>query len=168
MLKLNILHVLIAGGAFGGIAALRREAKGRTLTPARLFLAPLLAFATTVLLLTVSLPSAREPALWGLGLAVGLVAGTARGSLLRLQVDRLWDRLRLPRARDGLWAGCLLAVLAIAAFGTEAMPGDLPWTTAIELIASTVAAACAGFLAARSVSLWLRSLRAPHSNLHRP
>lgn len=168
MLKLNILHLLVIGGAAGAVAVLRREANGRSLTPGRLFVAPLFATATTVLLLTASLPGAREPALWGLGIIGGTIAGTARGMQLRLQVDRLWDRLRLPRARDGLWAGCLLALLAITAFAAEAMPDDLPWASTVERAASVAAAACTSFLAGRSLLLWLRTLNAPHSDLHRP
>jgi|FEC22Drversion2_1045045.scaffolds.fasta_scaffold00172_14 hypothetical protein len=168
MLKLNILHLMVAAGALGAVAVLRREAAGRSLSFGRLFAAPLLAFAAAFLLLAMSDPEARQPALWVGGLAAGLVAGTARGIMAPLQVDRLWDRLRLPSGRDGLWAASLLGAVALAAFSVDLIPANLPWGDLLEVAASTAAAACAGFLAGRACSLWLRAWNAPHSSLSRP
>src|SRR4051794_31641616 len=122
MMKLNILHLLIAGGTLGAALALRREAGGRSLTLSRLFAAPLLALPAALLLLPLAAPDAREPTLWIADLALGLGAGLARGVTLPLHVDRLWARLRLVRARDGLWAACLLGAGAAAAFGAELVP----------------------------------------------
>ena len=168
MLKLNILHLLIACGALGAVAVLRREANGRSLPPGRLFTAPLLAIPAAFLLFALSAPEQRQPGLWAIGLAAGFVAGTARGIVLPLQVDRMWDRLRLSRARDGLWVACLLGAVALAAFGADVVPADLPWMVMLDGAAATAAAACAGYLAGRASSLWLRALRAPHSCLRRP
>jgi hypothetical protein len=168
MLKLNILHLLVATGALGAVAVLRREAAGRSQSFTHLFTAPLLAFAASFLLLAMADPSARQPALWIGGLAVGLIAGTARGVMLPLQVDRLWDRLRLPSGRDGLWAAWLLGAVALATFCVDLLPADLPWGALLDVAASTAAAACAGFLGGRAGSLWLRTWNAPHSCLRRP
>jgi hypothetical protein len=168
MLKFNVLHLLVACGALGSVATQWREARGRSLTSSRLFMAPLLAVAAAFLLLALAAPGSREPTLWVIGLAAGLTAGAARGVLLPLQVDHLWERLRLPRTRDGLWVASLLGALALAAFGAELIPADLPWGDMLEIAASTAAAACAGFLAGRAGSLWLRALRAPHSTWRGP
>lgn len=167
MLKLNVLHLMVAAGALGAVAVLRREAAGRSLSFGRLFAAPLMAFATAFLLLAMS-EQARQPALWVAGLAAGLAAGAARGIILPLQVDRLWDRLRLPSGRDGLWAACLLGAVALAAFSVDLVPSNLPWGNMFAVTASTAAAGCAGFLAGRACSLWLRAWNAPHSGLSRP
>lgn len=168
MSKLNVLHLLIAGGAFGAVAVLRREASGRSLTAGHLFTAPMLAFATAFLLFALPAPQSRSFPLWAAGLAAGVAAGTVRGIVLPLQVDRLWDRLRVARARDGLWAACLLGAIALVAFGAELIPTDLPLEEMLEVMASTAAAACAGFLAGRAASLWLRALRAPHDTWRAP
>jgi hypothetical protein len=168
MLKLNVLHLMVAAGAFGAVAVLRREAAGRSLSFGRLFTAPLLAFAAAFLLLAMSEPQTRQPALWVGGLAAGLATGSARGIMLPLQVDRLWDRLRLPSGRDGLWAACLLGAVTLVAFSVDLIPSGLRWSDMFEVAASTAAAGCAGFLAGRACSLWLRAWNAPHSSLSRP
>ena len=163
MSNLNILHLLIAGGVLGAIATLRREASGRSLTAGRLFIAPVLAFLAAILMLSLAGPQARTPALWIGALAAGLMAGTARGIVMSLQVDRVWDRLRLPHARDGLWAGCLLAVVALAAFAGHAVAADLATGLVLDAATAAAAAGCSGYLAGRASSLWLRTLNAPHS-----
>ena len=168
MLKLNVLHLMVAAGALGAVVVLRREAAGRSLSFGRLFAAPLLGFAAAFLLLAMSEPQARQPMLWVAGLTAGLAAGTARGILLPLQVDRLWDRLRLPSGRDGLWAACLLGGVALGAFSVGFIPSNPPWGDLLEVATSTAAAGCAGFLAGRACSLWLRAWNAPHSSLSRP
>jgi len=94
-----------------------------------------------------------------IGLALG--AGAARGWFAPLEVDRLWDRVRVGQARDGLWTGYLLGAVALAAMSIDvavhltAGPYDL--------LGNLVAALCAGFLSGRAALLWLRSLGAPHA-----
>lgn len=157
----NVLHLLVVGGATGAVVLFRREARGRSQSPGQLFLAPLLALAAATVLLALPAPEARQPTLWLGGLAAGLMAGTARGALARLQVDHLWDRLRLPRGRDGMWTALLLGAIALTAFAAELVPG----AGGLETAATIAAAACAGYLAGRAGSLWLRALKAPHHAL---
>ena len=147
---------------------LDEEAAGRSLSFGRLFAAPLLAFAAAFLLLAMSEPQTREPVLWIGGLVAGLAAGTARGIMVPLQVDRLWDRLRLPSGRDGLWAASLLGAVALIAFSVDLVPANLPWSDVLAVTSSTAAAACAGFLGGRACSVWLRAWNAPHRSLGRP
>lgn len=169
MIQPNVLHLLVVGGAAGAVALFRREARGRSQSPGQLFLAPLLALAAATVLLALPAPEARQPALWLGGLVAGTLIGTARGALARLQVDHLWDRLRLPRGRDGLWVALTLGAVALAAFGAELVPdqahGLAPAAGGLETAATVAAAACAGYLAGRAGSLWLRALRAPHHAL---
>ncbi|MCA0304077.1 MAG: hypothetical protein LCH95_16860 [Proteobacteria bacterium] len=161
MLKLNILHLLAILGAVGAAVALRREARGRSLTPGRLFLAPTCALGVAFLLLALTDFEWRQPQLWLGALGFGLAAGAMRGWFAPLEVDRLWDRVRVGQARDGLWTGYLLGAVALAAMSIDvavhltAGPYDL--------LGNLVAALCAGFLSGRAALLWLRSLGAPHA-----
>jgi len=168
MLKLNVLHLLAATGSLGTVMLLRREAMGRSLPLGRLGAGPLLALAAALVMLALTDPATRQPALWTGMLTAGLVVGTARGVVLPLQVDRLWDRFRLPAGRDGLWAAGLLGAAALIEFGTDLVPDHVPWTNMLDIAATATAAACAGFLIGRAVAVWLRSLRAPHITLRGP
>ena len=161
MLKLNILHVLAILGAIGAAIALRREVRGRSLTPGRLFLAPICALGVAFVLLALTDFEWRQPNLWLGALGTGLAAGTMRGWFSPLEVDRLWDRLRVGEARDGLWIGYLLGAVSLAAMAIDMavhmMAGPY------DLVGNLVAALCAGFLSGRAALLWLRSLGAPHA-----
>ena len=159
VLKLNILHLLVASTAGATIFVVLREARGRSLPPGQLFAALPFALATAMLLLAMEDPTTRQPRLWLAGLSGSLAIGVARGSFVKLQLDRMYTRLRLPNARDGLWAACLLAVCVTVAFGA-AMAG-LPDPT-LEIAATSAAAACAGYLGGRAAAVWRRSLTAPH------
>ena len=161
MLKLNILHLLAIAGAVGAILALRRESLGRSLPPGRLFVAPACLLAVAFLLLALTEFAWRQPDLWLTALGLGLVLGGARGWSMSMEVDRLWDRVRLGRARDGLWVGYLLGVVALVALGIDVL-GHVA-AGPYDLAGNLVAATCAGFLSGRAALLWLRSLGAPHA-----
>jgi hypothetical protein len=162
--KLNILHLLIALGAAGCATTLLREARGRLLHPSRLFAAPLLAAVPALFLLAIVAPELREPRLWAAALALGALAGAARGFTMRLQVDHMWTLIRLPRGRDGLWAAAALGgFAALATLLTLAGPE----AGAYAALAAAGAAAGAGHLAGRAIALYLRTATAPHRDLVR-
>lgn len=163
VLKLNILHLIVISAAGVTILPLLREARGRSLPPSRLFSAVPFALATAMLLLAMGAPETREPSIWLAGLFVGIVLGAVRGSFLRFQLDRMYVRLRLPNGRDGLWAACILAFFTLVAIGAPL--ANLP-NPALEVGATALVAACAGYLTGRAVALWRRSLSAPHQTLH--
>lgn len=163
VLKLNILHLIVAGSACATILALLREARGRSLPPGQLFVAVPFGLATAVLLLAMGTPETRGPHLWLAGLVVGIALGVARGSFLKFQLDRMYSRLRLPRGRDGLWAACSLAFCVLVAFGSALANSPDP---ALEVGATGAVAACAGYLTGRAAALWRRSLSAPHQTLY--
>lgn len=163
VLKINILHLIVTVSACITILPLLREARGRSLSPARLFGAVPFGLATALLLLAMAVPDTREPRLWLAGLFVGVALGAVRGSFLKLQVDRIYSRLRLPKGRDGLWAACALVFFTIVAVGAPLarLPTPVP-----EVGATGLVAACAGYLTGRATTLWRRSLSAPHQSLH--
>lgn len=162
--KLNILHLLIVLGAAGCAGVVLREARGRLLHPSRLFAAPLLAAVAALFLLAVVAPEWREPRLWGVALAVGALAGAARGFTMRLQVDHTWTLIRLPRGRDGLWMAAALGGLA---FLTVALTLAGAETAPFEALAAAGAAAVAGLLAGRALALFVRTAHSPHRDLVR-
>ena len=123
-------------------------------------LVPGLALTAAVLLLATTPPPLRHPNLWLAALAVGLVAGSARGLMAPLQVDRLWDRLRLPAGRDGVWVGYALALVTLVVLSLDA--AGIALSAWPDLAGNLLAATSAGFLGGRAGSLWLRSLSAPH------
>jgi hypothetical protein len=108
-------------------------------------------------------PETRAPRLWLAGLFVGIGLGAVRGWFLRLQLNRIYSRLRLPNGRDGLWAACLLAFCTLLASGAGLANLTSP---ALEVGAAGMVAACAGYLTGRAATLWRRSLSAPHHTLH--
>lgn len=159
VLKFNILHLIATSFAVVTVFPLLREARGRSLPPSRLFGAVPFALATALLLQAMA---ATEPRLWLAGLFVGISLGAVSGSFLQFQLDRMYARLRLPIGRDGLWAACILACFTLVAIGAPI--ADLP-NPALEVVATALVAACAGYLTGRAVALWRRSLPAPHQTL---
>jgi len=85
-----------------------------------------------------------------------------RGFLAPLEVDRLWDRVYLGRARESLWIGGLVGAVALAALAVDLL--EPAAVGLLDLSGNIVAALCAGFLVGRAAVLWLRSLAAPHAN----
>lgn len=162
VLKLNILHLLVVSLAGATIFTLLREARGRSLPPGQLFASLPFALAAAILLLAMQDPETRQPRLWLAGLVAGIAIGVARASYLTLQLDRMYSRMRLPKGRDGLQAACLLALCVTLAFAA-ALAGSGP---TLEVGATCAVAACAGYLSGRAVTLWRRSLSAPHQTLH--
>lgn len=169
MVKLNILHLLIALGATGCAGVLVREAQGRLLTPSRLAVAPLLAAVAALFLLALVAPGDREPKLWAVALALGALPGAVRGFAMTLQVDHRSALIRLPQGRDGLWAAAALAGLAgltmLLTF-TDGATGTGK-TGPFGALAAAAAAAAAGYLGGRALALFLRTARAPHRDLGR-
>ncbi|TAJ85652.1 MAG: hypothetical protein EPO41_26975 [Reyranella sp.] len=162
MPKLNILHLIVVFLACATIFTLLREARGRSLPPGQLFTSVPFALATAILLLAMANPETRQPRLWLAGLAAGIAIGVARASYLTLQLDRMYSRLRLPKARDGLLAACLLALCVIVALGAALALSD----PTLEVGATCAVAASTGYLSGRAITLWRRSLSAPHHTLH--
>ncbi len=97
-------------------------------------------------------------------LAAGLAVGMRLGLVLQLQVDHMFDKVRLPRARGSfLLALALMAAVMLEIGGSLAGPTGLPF----RLIAPEIAALCAGMLTGRAIAIAMRWRGAPHVGLYR-
>ena len=107
----------------------------------------------------------RQPA-WsfGLALAIGIGAGATNGFPVPMEVDHMFERVRLPATRVTFLAACLLAfaVLLEIVGSLTGPPGAF-----LRIAAAPLAAACAGALSGRAVVIAFRCRRAPHVVLHR-
>jgi hypothetical protein len=106
----------------------------------------------------------RPPWIFAAAMAAGLAVGILRGITLELQVDHMFGKVRLPRAR-----GSLLVALALLGAVLLEIGGALvgPSAAVVRLAAPEIAAACAGMLAGRAMAIVMRWRRAPHVDLHR-
>jgi hypothetical protein len=97
-------------------------------------------------------------------MGIGLAAGGAHGFTLPLEVDHMFERARLPRAR-----GAIVVVLCLVGIVLLDIGGALLGEAALPLrhILPELAALCAGFLAGRVAAIAARWQRAPHVDLHR-
>ncbi|MFI5002218.1 MAG: hypothetical protein ACHQK9_20235, partial [Reyranellales bacterium] len=154
-----ILHLMIIVGSVGCAAFAVREAAGRSITATRLFMPPMLAGGTAVILL---LMAAGEPMLlqiWLGALVVGLAIGAYRGSTMVMRVDQVRSKLRMPNGRHAFWIAFALPLavaleIAIAIWGEGVSPH--------RALPSAIAALAAGMLTGRAVAVVIRVPYAPN------
>ena len=77
-------------------------------------------------------------------------------------VDQMWGLVKLPRTGDG-WAAAV-ALVALAAIDFTSAALEDPMIEPQHVAAAT--ALCAGYIGCRALSLVVRSVRAPHVELH--
>jgi len=160
----NLLHVVLLVCALPCARYTLSEMRHRPLPRGRLAAPALLAVACALVFLLFHLGSQRPLWTFVAALAAGLAVGMLRGFTLQLQIDHMFDKVRLPRARGSfLVALALLAAVMLEIGGTLAGPNGLPF----RLIAPEIAAACAGMLTGRAIAIALRWRGAPHVDLHR-
>lgn len=136
----------------------------RPLPRRRLAAPPLLAIACALVFLLFHLGSQRPPWIFAAAFAAGLAVGALRGFTLQLQVDHMFDKIRLPRARGSfLIALALLGAVLLEIGGALAGPAGL----AVRLVAPEIAAVCAGMLTGRAMAVAMRWRGAQHVDLHR-
>ena len=99
---------------------------------------------------------------WLAALIVGSVVGRMRGWAMHVDVDQMWGLVRLPRTIDGRIAAFALVALSAIDFTSAAL--DDPVIEPQHVAAA--AALCAGYIGCRALSLIVRSVRAPHVELH--
>ena len=161
---LNFLHLLLLVSAVACVRLSAIDLRGRCVRRARLAWPAMLAVfcAAIFLLFHVGL---KQPAwVFGLALAIGIAAGAAKAFPVPLEVDHMFERVRLPPTRVSLLAAALLglAVLLELVGSLTGPPGYF-----LRVAAAPLAAACAGVLGGRAIMLSLRCRRAPHVVLHR-
>ena len=99
---------------------------------------------------------------WLAGLVIGAVIGRMRGWTMAVEVDQTWGLVRLPRTNDGRLAALALVALSAVDFTSAALEDPV-----IEpQYVAAAAALCAGYIGCRALSLIVRSIRAPHVELH--
>ncbi len=162
--NLNLLHLVLAGGAIGCVALALQEVRGRPMGPGRLFLLPGLAMLLAAILLLFHLADRQPLWLFGAAFGLGVAAGAVRGATTRLQVDQTWMLVRPAGRKTLAWVSLLLPVAAgFEIGGAIAGPDGLLW----RLIASELAALAAGLMLGRAAALGLRLWHAPHVDLRR-
>ena len=160
----NLLHLVLLVCALPCARYALSEMRHRPLPRGRLAAPALLAMACALVFLLFHLGSQRPPWVFAAALAGGLAIGALRGFTLQLQVDHMFDKVRLPRARGSfLVALGLVAAVLLEIGGSFAGPAGLPFRT----IAPEIAAACAGMLTGRAMAIAMRWRGAPHVDLHR-
>jgi hypothetical protein len=162
---LYLSQAAIVAAAVAAAAAAVPEGRRRPIRRWQLILpAGLAALACVMEIVHPSLEELKQPAIWLFAVAAG-VAGVARGRFMALEVDQTWNRIRLPRAPEGLWFAVVLALLAIAEAIeiTQAAPDadDLAFRPLVEI----GMALTAGFLVGRAGAAWIRVPHIPHSDL---
>jgi hypothetical protein len=160
----NVLHLVLLVFALPCARYTLSEMRHRPLPRGRLAAPALLAMGCALVFLFIHLGTQRPPWMFAAALAAGLAIGALRGFTLQLQVDHMFDKIRLPRARGSfLVALGLVAAVLLEIGGSFAGPNGLPF----RLIAPEIAAACAGMLTGRAMAIAMRWRRAPHVDLHR-
>ena len=160
----NVLHLVLLVFALPCARFTLSEMRHRPLPRGRLAAPALLAMGCALVFLFIYLGSQRPPWVFAAALAAGLAIGALRGFTLQLQVDHMFDKIRLPRARGSfLVALGLVAAVLLEIGGSFAGPNGMPF----RLIAPEIAAACAGMLTGRAVAIAMRWRGAPHVDLHR-
>lgn len=158
--NLYLTHGLMLLSALAAAIAAVPESTGRVITRSRLPApAVLAAIAAIALVAYPTWGELRNPALWMFAILAAL-AGAARGHWLGLDVDHMWNLVRLQRAHDCLAATGLIAVLAVTEVALAMIgPADQP---TMEL-GMTLAAS---YLVGRAAALMIRLRNEPQSDLH--
>lgn len=164
MVGFNILHLVLLGCSLPCLRFTLNEARRRPLPRGRLAVPVLFALACALVFLLFHLGD-RDPA-WTFfaAMGAGLLLGAAHGLTMPLEVDHLFDIVRLPRTHGSLVVAlCLIAAVLIEMGGALLGPMAAP----LREFVPEVAALCAGILAGRACAIALRWHRVPHSDLHR-
>jgi hypothetical protein len=160
----NLLHLVLLACALPCARYTLSETRHRPLPRWRLTAPALLAMPCALVFLFFHVAAQQPPWIFVAALAGGLAVGILRGITLELQVDHMFDKVRLPRAR-----GSFLVALALLGAVLLEIGGALvgPSAAFLRLAAPEIAAACAGMLAGRAMAIAMRWRRAPHVDLHR-
>jgi hypothetical protein len=170
LINLYVAQGVIILAALGALLSAVPEGRRRVIRPWRLLvpaaLAGLSAFVEVVY------PSLREfdqPEMWEFALIVG-VAGLVRGQFMAMEVDQIWNVIRLGRIRDALWASIALVLLALIGAVEAYLVGPTrdPESPGIRILIEIGMTAAAGYLIGRAATAWFRIPHVPHHELVEP
>ena len=162
---LYVTHIVMTLAAGGAALAGIPEGLGRPIQRWQLLVPAALASLAGLMLF--SYPSFAEfdhPELWMFALGAAVV-GVARGHWMAIDVDQIWNRLRVPRGREGLaaaFAMALLAAIEMMAVFAGLAGGRYQLTLQLGM------ALVAGYLVGRAGAAWIRFPDIPHSDLLDP
>lgn len=160
----NVLHVFLLVFALACARFTLSELRHRSLTRSRLIAPAALALVCALVFLFFQAGTHRPPWLLAAALIGGLALGALRGFTMRLEVDHMYERARLPRARGSFMVALALVLAVLIEIGGAFVgPAAVPF----RLAAPEIAAACAGILTGRVFAIILRWRHAPHVALNR-
>lgn len=160
----NVLHIVLLGLAVPCVVYTLGEMRHWSLSRTRLAMPPLLAVACALVFLLIHLGS-RQPAwMFGLSVLAGLAVGALRGFTVQLEVDHMFERIRLPRAR-GSFLIALVLLGAVLLEGGGALVGSR--AELLRHVAPELAAVCAALLTGRAAAIAVRWRSVPHVDLRR-
>ena len=149
----NVLHVFLLIFALACARFTLSELRHRPLTRSRLIAPAGLALACALVFLFFQAGAQRPSWLLAAALIGGLVLGALRGFTMRLEVDHMYERARLPRARGSFLVALALVLAVLIEIGSAFVgPAALPF----RLAAPEIAAACAGVLTGRVFAIIVR------------
>jgi len=158
-----VLHLLAIVTAAWCLWSMRHELTKRPTNRMGFAIPPVLAVVTALLLMGVSLGKRLD--FWLLTMLAGFVVGIGAGMILKVDKDFERRLVRVWRTYDGVAAGGLLLLLAIARFVTTDVMGRV--SQGFGVLAGT-AAFLAAFLVGRVVSLrYYTARKAIHLDMKR-
>ncbi len=170
LINLYAAQIFILLAAAGAVICAVPEWRRRPMRPWQLVLAPVLAGLSAFV--TVIYPSLKEldqPEMWELAVICAVV-GLVRGQTMPVDVDQIWNVLRLHRWREGMWAAIALLVVAIVGAAEAILVGPTrsPENPGFRLLFEIGMTSAAGFLIGRAATLWFRIPHIPHHELVEP
>ena len=170
LINLYAAQIVIVLAALGAMLSAVPEGRQRVIRPWQLLVPPgLAALAAFVEVIYPSLQQLHQPEMWELAVIAG-VAGLARGQFMPLEVDHVWNVIRLRRAPEGLWATIALVLLALIGAAEAHLfgfPRD-PENPGLRILIEIGMTAAAGFLIGRAGTAWFRIPHVPHQELVEP
>jgi len=155
----NVLTVMLAIACLHTIAP---QSRGGVVKLWRLALPPCFAAVEALVLLAgVFDATFGHDAEWVIAALIGALLGRMRGWSMPVEIDRMWELVRLRPSFDGNLAACALVGLSLIDFTSATLEDPI---IACDHVAAG-ASFFAGYLAARAVAIAVRAMRAPHVEL---
>jgi hypothetical protein len=160
---LSLSNVLTVMFAFACLHTIAPQSRGGVVKLWRLALPPCFAAVEALVLLAgVFDATFIHDAEWVVAAAIGAILGRMRGWSMTVEVDRMWELVRLKPSFDGQLAALALVGLSAIDFTSATLEEPI---VACEHVAAG-AALFAGYLGARALAIAVRAMRAPHVELH--
>ena len=170
LINLYAAQIVIILAAAGALIGALPEGRRRPMRSWQLLVPPGLAgLSAFVAVIYPSLKELDQPEMWELAVICAVI-GLVRGQTMPLDVDQIWNVLRLHRWREGMWVAIALLLLAIVGAAEAILVGPVrdPESPGIRLLIEIGMTSTAGFLIGRAGTLWFRIPHVPHQELVEP